>query len=362
MQGFIRTAILEANCFDVRLYSKGKCTSCQNHGDCSLNETIGSPSEKDRPGKLTLRGPFLVHSDGELIRRIYVAPRDLVYHKDDNGNVVYLRIAPGDQIECDLGKVQLPAFCDGMNACDWITETGLESYLAGDMPPQKEIISGHNDEAETNEVSLWDTTPKVGIARDRLTHVAREHMLYSIEMMRLRPGVSLAVRVGGLDDKLESKVKGIYRLGGEGCLASISMQNETSLPVPPNLIDSINRSGRFRLITLQPADLDGSWLPPGFKAVQRNGITVWEGSLKGIPLDLLSACLAKPERIGGWDIAAASPAPVKSCVHPGAVYYFQAKPGLGSKIVELFHDKGIGKRDAFGFGHVVVGCWNEQNS
>lgn len=357
VQGFVRTAILEANCYDIGLYSRELCATCPRHKDCRVPEAIGGPSEKEKPGKLRLRGPYVVWSDNQQHRRVYVAPRDLVSRQQEQRE--YLRLAPGEALECDLGRVRFADTEDGVSVCEWVTEQGLEAYLEGNLPGPKEIVHGQSYPEELDRNVLWDAEAKTGIARNRQTRAAQEHMLYSIEMVRLRPGVSLGVRVSGIDGELESRVSGVHRFGGEGHLVSVSVRPETPLAPPQNLAHAVDASGRFRLVSLQPCDFNGGWLPPGFQAVHQDDKTVWQGSLNGFRLSLVSACLGKAERIGGWDMAKRAPSPVKACVPAGTVYYFQSNPGQGHDIVESLHDANIGARSAFGFGHVAVGCWNE---
>ena len=358
-QGFVRTAILKSKCKNIQLYSRSQCHNCSDTKVCLLPDTIGDPKDRRKPGKISLRGPYLMQLHGGRVRRLFPSPCDLISYKDNNGDIKYSRLAPTRAIECDLGLVSLPVTPDRFNTCDLITESGLQSYLSGEIPPRTEILAGRSTVIDKDNKFLWDPEQKVGIARDGQTHVAQNHMLYSIEMIRLRPGISLGIRVDGLSNELELSVTGAQNLGGEGRMASVSLQKESPLPIPKNLVGDIDKTGRFRLMLLQPADFDGSWLPPGFKAADKDGLRVWKGTINGFQLSLISACTGKPVKIGGWDVAARGPAPVKCCVPAGSVYYFQIDPKQGEKVVASFHDKCIGNREGFGFGHAAIGSWNE---
>jgi CRISPR-associated protein Cmr3 len=183
-------------------------------------------------------------------------------------------------------------------------------------------------------------------------------MLYSIEPIRLRDGVSLGVRIAGALDPLLTQVSGTCRLGGEGRIVEISPHHERALSLPPTAEAALRATGRFRLLLLQPADFAGSWLPAGFTATERNGTTCWRGTLDGVTLRIVVSCGGPPVAIGGWDMVKRESKALRWCVPAGTVYYCELEIGSDvPRVLQQFHDQKLGVNAQMGFGHVVIGAW-----
>ena len=342
IQGMVRTALLEAHGIDFDRFALDDftapaCSLCTDAAVCQVPGIVGQPGSD--LGTLDLRGPYLIHHD----TRLYPAPDDLRWQHG-----IITRSAPGPAIQCDAGRVRLPE-AQGGTMSEWITESGLITYLAGATPPSDQFKATH---------SLLTPEPRVGLALDVATRAAREGMLYSIAPVRLRDGVSLGVRVTGAREPLLMQVPATCRLGGEGRIVEVTPHQESSLPVPPTVEASLRATGRFRLLLLQPADFAGSWLPAGFTATEIDETTCWRGTLDGVALRIVVSCGGPPIAIGGWDMVKREAKALRWCVPAGTVYYCELETGSDvQRVLQQFHDRKLGANAPMGFGHVVIGAW-----
>lgn len=211
----------------------------------------------------------------------------------------------------------------------------LVDYLEG----KKEIFFAH----DLADHLYWE--PKVGIGRDAITHAAAEHLLYRVQMLRLRD-MSLIVEYEGL----QLPEQGFLRLGGEGRAASFThvAGEMEGLPAPA--------TGRyFKLYLATPAFFNGGWRP-GW--LDHRG----EGTYGPLKLKLLTAAVGKPVPSGGFDIKIRQPKPMRRAVPGGSVYYFAILQGTIADAVAAFHGRCISEyRQQEGFGLAFTGCLDPEN-
>lgn len=158
---------------------------------------------------------------------------------------------------------------------------------------------------------------------------------------------------------LQPKSNWLQPLGGEGKLAGLTISDKTSnWPSLPKL-EPINGHMRFKLVLTTPALFDRlgkRWLPEGFAEKTENRVTVWSGVLNGVACEIISACVGKPQKVGGWDLANNGPRDLTCYVPAGSVYFCRAKADQLEHIKNL-HGRKIGLDTEYGFGHVLVGTW-----
>jgi CRISPR-associated protein Cmr3 len=185
-------------------------------------------------------------------------------------------------------------------------------------------------------------------------------MLFAIAPVRPRKGISLRVRVQGIEPNHLPQQTLLQKLGGEGKLASISVSDK-DIEMPVAQITQTGEKIRFKLVFTQPAlmpvAVDG-WLPEGFtQSAEKN---CWTGQLKScettIEVTIISACIGKPVKLGGWDLKQHSSTTHKAYIPAGSVYFCEAQAEDKDAILRL-HDKKLGLNCHYGFGHVLVGCW-----
>lgn len=363
MQGVVRSAVILSHCKDPNLFGLGKCDTCGEEKKCPLPETIGSPfvkelckrqEEKDgKYGKLDIYGPYL-YKNGN---RYFPAPLDLMREKE--GDRRFFSLIPVKSVSCDLGIVRLPAkpeksdFKPFEAAGGWIREDALKRYLEEcTIPVKGELLA---------EKEFYWKEPKVGIARNYNTHKVETGMLYSIVPLRLEKDVKIGLRVGGISKELEPEGFAT-KIGGEGrtCRLEIS-KNEYS-----NSYGTLNLKNikKVKLVLLQPADFDGSWLPfaSGFQEKQDDRKTCWEGTINGIngvTFRLVSACIGRQQKIGGYDLTKdtkkeSAVKPMRSYVPAGSVYFFEVISSVHS---EISIEGKLGKNTEIGLGHYLLGRW-----
>ena len=295
----------------------------------------------DDMGKMCVDGPFLLRCGQPLFH----APRHLLGSADGDGWSPRAFLAPGDEIESDLGHVRLPHLVGSHSESEslkpgvesWLTPVGMNAALRGETPGPNVVVSRRH---------LWASEPRTGLKRADATRTAAEGMLYSTQHVRPSAGVTLGARIRGLSDDWGLPSHAMVPLGGEGRLAEWDeWDGELGIEALP---ERIRQDGKVALITLSPLDLDRE-------------IYTGKSVLDGLGAKVVSACLDRPQRIGGWDSRPPRPGhplPIRSVLPPGSVLFCElfdrrlpdaAKDGLAR----------IGARTEWGFGLVALGVWPE---
>ncbi|MBE0703501.1 MAG: type III-B CRISPR module-associated protein Cmr3, partial [Afipia sp.] len=275
--------------------------------------------EDGQLGPLEFSAPLILKKDEPL----FPAPLSLTRSKD--GAIVRLR--PGRARCCDLGRaVRLPE--------PEVLEPGLK-LLEGHFVGQQAL--GHVLKGEKIDKSafigadrLWQTETRVGIGLDRENRVVNTGQLYSASHVRLRQDVSLGINVSGM--RLEPR-NSMQALAGEHRMASFRCTRQViALPMAPSSFSK----GRYFISLLSPALLDA--LPgPGER-------------LCGLPGRVVSACLGKPVRIGGWDSQKRKPIPMREAIPSGSVWFLEAD---GQDDISAWNGKHLGRAKEWGFGQFV---------
>ncbi len=306
--GALRAALARARGWDGRRRWPGE-----------FDEVLGDGP--DDLGKLSFEGPFLLRDGKPLFR----SPRHLLL--GDGGKPSAL-LRPGPPVSCDLGEaVRLPAH-DGaaglkVASREWLTLEGFQAVLRGEVPPVSAVVPQEN---------LWVVESRIGLERDANTRHAKEGMLYSTRHIRPKAGVSLGMRIRGLPGDWPTPDGAMLPLGGESRLAAWGRWEDDSE------LSEGGATGQAALIALAPLDLE--------PAVIRG-----ERPLDPLGVRVVSACLDRPQRIGGWDSLRHRPLPLRSVLAPGSVLFCET-PGK-----TFAGSLRIGARQASGFGLVACGRW-----
>jgi len=342
LQGAIRTAVLYCTEADIDAFTHGK--PCLPDGG-GLKAEIGDATEL---GKLELTGPFL-HDNGELL---FPAPLDLMSNAQNQRALLKPATKP---TACDLGNIRLPAV-DGkgykVSENCYVNHQDMAKLLNGETDGI-ELIPLFADNPK--DLALADKEPKIGLARDNKTRNYEEGMLFAIAPVRPRKDVSLLLRVQGIAPEHLPQQASLQKLGGEGKLAGIFVSDEDIKMPPPARITPDGETVRFKLVFTQPAlmPVDG-WLPEGFALSAEKDR--WAGQLKACEVAIISACIGKPVKLGGWDLKARSSKTHQAYIPAGSVYFCEAQAKDREAILQL-HDTKLGKNREYGFGHVLVGRW-----
>lgn len=184
--------------------------------------------------------------------------------------------------------------------------------------------------------------PKVGIGISRITGTADKSKLYTVSMRRLKD-LALLIDFEGID----IPQSGLMKLGGEGKAASYQV-DDTNVDVPPYNFKYDKTI--FKLYLSTPAIFKNGWLP---EWIDEMNLT---GEYNGLKIKLHTASIGKPLYIGGFDMKAGKPKPMRKAVPFGSVYYFEIIDGSIEMAFEKFHQKAISDfNPEQGFGIAYVG-------
>ena len=308
-----------------------------------LNQILGDGPEDI--GEISVDGPFLVRDD----RPLFAAPRHLLGSIKGGQWIPRVLLRPGPGVACDLGDaVRLPEVPAVEGAFDiltpgdgwWLTQAGMRAVLRGEIPPRTEIVPS---------ARLWCQERRVGIERDNATRTAREGMLYSTRHVRLMAGVTLGVRVAGVPERWTLPFGHLVSIGGEARLVECQPWDAELVIDQP--LAKIEAHGRAVLVALTPLDLPA-------------GICAGRSLLDSLgDMRVVSACLSRPERIGGWDSLTRRPLPLGCALPTGSVLFCE----IGDR--QRFRDAvaatdgvpRVGARQQWGFGLVALGVWPSES-
>jgi CRISPR-associated protein Cmr3 len=341
LQGAIRTAVLYYTGADIDAFTKGE--PCLD-GGVSLKDEIGDANSL---GNLDLTGPFL-HHNGELL---FPVPLDVMSNR--HGQRVLLK--PADNAtDCDLGTIRLPVVKgegQGYKVFEncYVKHQDMAKLLNGETAGIEPIPLFAE---RPYEEGLADKEPKMGLARDNQARTSKEGMLFSIAPVRLRHGVGLCLRVHGIKPAHLPEKAFLQKLGGEGKLAGISV-SDTGIEIPEAQITTNGETLRFKLVFTQPALMPvDAWLPEKYAFSN----ACWTGPLNGCDVNIVSACIGKAVKLGGWDLKDGASKPYQTYIPAGSVYFCEARATDREAILKL-HDTKLGNNREYGFGHVLVGRW-----
>jgi len=308
-----------------------------------LNRALG-PGPNDL-GLLAFTGPFLLRRGEPLFQ----VPLHLQGRPAAGRWQPRALLQPGAPALCDLGAAvrlpELPAAIQGTERAElksgegwWLTQSGLEVVLRGDIPPLDALVHSH---------ALWQEEPRIGIARDTRTRTAAEGMLYTSRHVRLAQGVGLGVEINGLDDGWKEPSNALLPLGGESRMAECRLWP----PIPPLAmpLEAIATSRRLLIVVLTPLDLSPD------QALGRCLLSDLADAR------VVSACLGRPQRIGGWDSLARRPLPLQSFLPAGTVLCCElSNPGALERALAASGGLlRLGARQRWGYGVVALGTWTD---
>lgn len=292
-------------------------------------------------GALAVDGPFLLR-DGEPL---FPVPRHLLGSNEAGQWTPRLLLRPGPAVACDLGDaVRLPEApqtvgeTQGFKPGDglWLTRSGMEAVVRGALPAEDEIVSHRK---------LWSEEVRIGLERDSDARTAVEGMLYSTRHVRLQRGVSLGLRVAGIPDGWTRPFERMVPLGGESRLAECcEWDGEVTFDIP---LKTIMNDGRAAVIALSPLDIERDVYCGRQPLADFGGARV------------VSACLDRPRRIGGWDSLARGPLPLRCVLPPGSVLFCEMPESEPWRDI-VATDAGLirfGARREWGFGLAALGSW-----
>lgn len=343
LQGAIRAAILDYVDADIQKFQGGENCLPANGG--SLREEIGDGGSI---GNLDLCGPFVACND-ELF---FPVPLDLVKNKQH----AFSLLSPSEKpVTSDMGCLRLPS----VTGQGFKTEEG--KYISSST--MTTLLQGKTDNlqllpliaASENEDALADREPKVGLARDNQKRTNTEGKLFAIAPIRPRTGVTINVQATGIKSSHCPSNTFVQKLGGEGKVARLSVEVGQQLTMPVPHINQLADRIRFKIVFISPALLEeGLLLPVSNRQTETDFL--WQGAVNSCELKVVTACIDKPVKIGGWNLMKRCSEPLRPFIPAGSVFFCEADISRKQAVINL-HNSKTGKDTQYGFGHILIGKW-----
>lgn len=311
----------------------------------------GWPGELGGPddlGDLQLRGPYLLFNGKPLfpVPLLILKQKSQTQDSSGEGTGGFTRLIPGEVVECDLGKVRLPAPTASPAVARlpenlYLTRSGMQRVLEGGLPAPDDIREGKE---------LWFAEPRTGLERADDTRTGREGMLYNCVHIRPARNVEIAVLIFGIPAGWKVMHRRVVNLGGEGRLAEVEVKSavdvESFLPPPGVPAPAAGDKLRFTVTLVTPG-----WYEDPRRVIR-------EGP-PGVPGQCVAACVGKLKQVGGWDLAGREPRPLVPLLPAGSTWFFEAGAAEGKAIATL-HGQCLGLKTAYGFGQILIGKWGKE--
>ena len=203
---------------------------------------------------------------------------------------------------------------------------------------------------------MWKQERRLGLEIDQKSHTAKESRLYSTRHVRMLRDVSLGMLVDGLPENGWKLPESGYLgpLGGENRVAEYSRWDACKLEVETPL-SQISSTKEVAIISLAPLDLDPDIIRGRATIKLRSSVHADDDSMpvdNGDDLHVVSACVTRPIRIGGWDSLKRQPLPLRSLLPAGSVLF--CKIDDAENLMSIAKSSGgllqVGERTRWGLG------------
>jgi CRISPR-associated protein Cmr3 len=242
----------------------------------------------------------------------------------------------------------------------YLSAAGWQSHLAGEIPDAAGALKA---------ADLHTRDPRLGIGLDTEAGTVQSGLIYTTEGHAFSPwhdparpeqspkpfaATGFLVGIAGADGLLPET--GFLRLGGDGRGARYQRLDYQ----PPSLpLDTIARTGRFRLILATPGLFPTGWRPPGVIPEGEDQIL----SVAGCTARLVCAAVPRREVVSGWDLFAWRPKDARRAAPAGSVYWFEGLRGDPRKLADwaaagLWGDTADPQRRAEGYNLAWLAAWN----
>ena len=286
---------------------------------------------EERTKNLVIKNIMLKSEDGYLL---FPYPTDLFVTKSDQENVRFMNLIQNEIIS-NIDNHKFP-YVLYTNTNEKIEDKFAKAYLV-DFSFVEQYLSNKKTEKihikDSNDIFVSES--KIGIAKELKSNQTSEGKLYRVGMTRTK--VKFIIEFEGL----ELMDEGLLKLGAEGKAAYYKKTGRIDIAKP-----DIN-SQFVKLYLSTPAIFKGGAIPE----------FISKGNFEGIEVELLTMSIGKPLFIGGFDMKARKPKPMKKAVSAGSVYYL--KTNNAKELVEKLHSKSISEINAEqGFGICYCGTYN----
>lgn len=302
---------------------------------------LGNGTNWQRGGTL---GPLSFSAPLVMLNQSLLFPAPLHIVKSD---AEYTYLSPGTSLKCDLGEQKLPTPIKdlaGLKTLDgeFVTEFGVRQILDGAIPSASSFLPS---------AELWKCETRVGIGIDRESRRTdmvngKGGKLYMASHIRMCEGAQLYVSYEGHRGEENPFIDaGVLKpLAGEHRMARMQAMNEPhNVPeAPSNFSKSADGKQTLYLVYLiSPCVLD---------CLDQVGEILGD--------QLVSACIGKPQMIGGWNSQEREAIPLRPAIPAGSVWFMESVKSEDE--IRMLHGTHIGIGAAWGFGQILIGKWIER--
>lgn len=330
-----------------------------------LKAVVGNAKEL---GSLQPRGVFLQEQQDGQTTYFLPAPTNIC-SKTEGDKTQYLAFELTSSLyETDIGKIYLVTLPEKTAQIDntrgfkplentWISTRVWEAILNAD------IASLSQQQANIRTIKDFISSEyRLGIELISTQRSIKEGQLYQTNHCRLKPNISVIMPIEYNETELNQIAKNVFehpvllRVGGEARMAAVSVCQKipSYLPKAPTkkLSQEVGDKKRFMLYFITKLAMqEKSWLPDGFKQIE-NG---WQGVINGIDMTIISACIGKAYREGGWNQLEHKPRAVENYLPAGSVFFVEVDKSIADKtIIDKLHGKTIANHP-WGDGLMLVG-------
>lgn len=318
-------------------------------------------------GSLQPRGVFLQEKYGRQVSYFLPAPSNIC-SKIEQEKPQYLAFQlTKNRYETDIGYthlVELPTATKNISDTrgfkplenTWFSKEVWEQVLSGDVSG----LARSGDGIRSNSDFIAPEY-RLGIALNSANRSVQEGLLYQTTHLRLKSGVSVCMPIEYDKTALTQAVGAdllqqatLLRLGGEARMASVTLNAQADyLPkAPQKLTTTIASKKRFMLYFISKLAMqDKSWLPAGFSSNEQG----WQGKINDIEVQIISACMSKAYREGGWDQLGHQPRAIENYLPVGSALFVEVDASIDDTVlIASLHGQCVNK-NAWGEGLMLVG-------
>jgi len=282
--------------------------------------------------KLKISSILLKYDDGEN-DLLFPYPTDLFQSKKEEA--IKLMKLKANNIISNISAEKYP-YVLSPETNKKVEEHFDKAFLDKDSFEQIYLQAKDNDDIYIKKNSdIIEIESKIGISKNICSNQTDEGKLYRVGM--IRPKVKFLIEFSNL----ELQSKGFFKIGAESKAAHYKaiLQNKINLPEIKNEY--------LKIYLATPAIFKNGSIPE-FIANEH---------YEGIDFEFLTMAIGKPKFIGGFDMKANKPKPMKKAVPAGSVYYL--KSNKAKELAEKLHCKSISEiNPEQGFGICYCGTFN----
>lgn len=323
-----------------------------------LKAVIG---DGDSLGSLRPKGAFIAcHENNQDIYYLPTPFNICTKSSDDTSQYLAFELTK-DSFETDIGTIRLVELPKQTNIDTvgfkpmenvWLSKTAWEQLLSG------QIDTLNHTNAVRHQTDFLGQEYRLGIEIDNHRQV-QDGKLYQTTHLRLKPEISVIMPISYDDNqlkKIEQSLDGdtLVRLGGEARMANVSFEPSSDyLPEAPKgkIAKMVGDKKQFMLYLLTKLPVENEWLPKGFVSNEQG----FCGVVHGIEMTIVSACIGKAHREGGWNQLTHAPRAIESYLPAGSAFFVEVAGDVSDDALRALHGKSLDENDTWGHGIMLIG-------